>query len=159
MLTSLNVVYKSYELTMFESASEWAQTDLERRMFELLARDSRRHLEFGLRHTEWYGRYHQDGDRKLMTYFSRGEAALVNELRLSRADREALVVLLGGGVEAASVGIEKLKSLRERQLSDYLERLASVGVDRLPRVHPALAAQAEDPMSSDKVAVREIRRR
>ena len=159
MLTALNVVYKSYELTMFESASEWVQTDLEGRMFELLAQDSRRHLEFGLRHTEWFGRYHPEGDRKLMTYFSRGEAALVNELRLSGADREALVVLLGGGGEAAAVGVEKLKTLRERQLSDYLDRLASVGVDRLPRVHPALAAQAEDPMSTDKVAVREMRRR
>lgn len=154
MITALNVVYKSYELTMFESAAEWVQTDLERRLFELLARDSRRHLQYGLKHLDWYRRYHPNGPRQLALFLTRGEAALVNELRLSSAEREALIVLLGGGVEAASAGIDKLKTLRQRQFAEYIERLESAGVDRLARVHPALAAQADDPLASGKVATR-----
>ena len=158
MLTALNVVYKSYELTLFESAADWVQTDLERRLFGLLARDSRRHLQYGLQHLDWYRRYHPNGPGQLALFLTRGEAALVNELRLSSAEREALVVLLGGGVEAASAGIEKLKTLRQRQFAQYIDRLESVGVDRLARVHPALAAQAEDPLVSDGVSIRHERR-
>ena len=157
MLIALDVVYKSYELTLFESASEWAQTDVERDVFSLLARDSRRHLDYGLGHLEWYARYKPTAERTLPISFLRSEASMVSEMRLSTAEREALVVLLGGGVENLAAGVERLKELRGRQYENYLAHLASINFDR-PAAHPGLAALAEDPLEGGTVAVRAVAR-
>ena len=78
MLIALDVIYKSYEVTLFESASEWVQTPLEADMFERLARDSRRHLDYGLGHLEWYARYKPSAERTLPISFFRSEAGLIS---------------------------------------------------------------------------------
>ena len=155
MLIALDVIYKSYETTLFESASEWAQTDVEREIFGLLARDSRRHLEYGLGHLEWYARYKPTASRTLPISFIRAEAGLVQEMRLSTAEREALVVLMGGGVENLAAGVERLGDLRKRQYEEYLGHLASINFDR-PTPHPGLAGMAKNPLEGGTVAVRAV---
>ena len=155
MIIALDVVYKSYEVTLFESASEWAQTDVEREIFERLATDSRRHLEYGLGHLEWYERYKPEADRRLPISFLRAEASLVQEMRLSTTEREALIVLLAGGVENLQGGLDQLKTLRKRQYEEYLANLASINFDR-PAAHPGLAGQSENPLEGGTVAVRAV---
>ncbi|MCY3557194.1 MAG: ferritin-like domain-containing protein [Chloroflexi bacterium] len=155
MIIALNVVYKSYEVSMFEAASEWAQSDFDRDIFARLAADSRRHLDYGLGHLEWYERYKPEAEKRLGIQFLRAEAAMVQEMRLSTTEREALVVLLAGGVENLQAGVDKLKTLRQRQYDDYLENLASINFDR-PTVHPGLAGQIVDPLEGGVVAVRAV---
>ena len=157
MLIALDVIYKSYETTLFESAGEWAQTEVEREIFALLARDSRRHLDYGLGHLEWYARYKPTAERTLPISLIRAEAAMVSEMRLSTAEREALVVLMGGGVENLAAGVERLGELRGRQYAAYLEHLASINFDR-PAPHPGLAALEANPLEGGTVAVRAIAR-
>ena len=154
-LIALNVVYKSYEVTLFESAAEWAHTDFDRYLFERLATDSRRHLDYGLGHLEWYVRYKPEAERRLGIQFVRAEAALVQEMRLSTSEREALIVLFAGGVENLQAGVDKLKTLRQRQHDAYLEHLASINFDR-PTVHPGLAGQIVDPLEGGVVATRAV---
>ena len=155
MIIALDVVYKSYELTLFESASEWAQSEVERDIFAKLAADSRRHLEYGLGHLEWYERFKPESDKRLGIQFLRAEAALVQEMRLSTSEREALIVLLAGGVENLQAGVDRLKTLRQRQYDAYLEHLASINFDR-PTVHPGLVGQINDPLEGGIVAVRAV---
>ena len=155
MIIALDVVYKSYELSTFESAAEWVQSEAERRIFELLAADSRRHLEYGLGHLDWYSRYKPEAERSLNISFTRAEAALVQEMRLSSAEREAMIVLYAAGVENLETGVEKLKQLRERQYDDYMANLARAGFDR-PAPHPGLAAQIQDPLENALIAVRAV---
>ncbi|MYD73677.1 MAG: ferritin-like domain-containing protein [Chloroflexi bacterium] len=155
MLIALNVVYKSYEVALFESASEWAQTEVERDIFAKIATDSRRHLDYGLGHLEWYTRYKPEADRRLTIQFLRAEASMVQEMRLSTTEREALIVLLAGGVENLQAGVDKLKTLRQRQLDLYTEGLASINIDRHTE-HPCLAGQVKDPLEGGIVAVRAI---
>ncbi len=155
MIIALDVVYKSYEVTLFESASEWAQTDVERDIFALIAKDSRRHLDYGLSHLEWYKRYKPEADKRLAIQFLRAEAALVQEMRLSTTEREALIVLLAGGVENLQAGVDKLKTLRQRQYDAYMENLASINFDR-PAAHPGLVGQITDPLEGGIVAVRAV---
>ena len=155
LVIGLDVVYKSYEVELFESASEWAQTEVERDIFARLATDSRRHLDYGLGHLEWYARYKPEVERRLPIQFLRAEAALVQELRLSSTEREAMIVLLAGGVENLQAGVDKLKTLRQRQHDAYLANLASINFDR-PTVHPGLASQAVDPLESGVIAVRAV---
>ena len=146
LITALNVVYKSYELTAFEAAAEWAASDFDRDLFQRLAGDSQRHLEYGLKHLEWYGRYAERADEALNAFFARGEGHLASELAFSNLEREALTVLFAGGLERLDGGVEKLKGLRQRQLEDYLGRLASVGIDRAPKVTGVLRGLAADPL-------------
>ena len=155
MIIALNVVYKSYETALFESASEWVQTDVERTIFERLAADSRRHLDYGLGHLEWYARFKPEAEKRMPIQFLRAEAALVQEMRLSTSERESLVVLLAGGVENLQAGIDKLKDLRQRQYDAYMENLASVNFDR-PTAHPGLLGQISDPLEGGIVAVRAV---
>ena len=155
LVIALDVVYKSYEVTLFESASEWAQTEVERDMFAKIAEDSRRHLAYGLSHLEWYERFKPEADKRLGIQFLRAEASLVQEMRLSTTEREALIVLLAGGVENLQAGVDKLKTLRQRQYDAYVDNLASINFDR-PTVHPGLVGQVKDPLEGGIVAVRAV---
>ncbi len=155
MIIALDVVYKSYEVTLFESASEWAQTDVERDMFARIATDSRRHLDYGLAHLEWYARYKPEADKRLGIQFIRAEAAMVQEMRLSTTEREALIVLMAGGVENLQAGVDKLKTLRQRQYDAYMQNLASINFDR-PAAHPGLVGQIKDPLEGGIIAVRAV---
>lgn len=147
MVTALDVVYKAYELTLFEAYADFAKTDVERTLFGNLARDSRRHLEYGKRHLLWYLQHHPRGRENVKFWLGRAEAALSIELRYSHPEREALALLFAGDVERIQAGIERLRRLREKQLADYLAVLAAVGIDRLPDVSRHLLQIAEDPLA------------
>jgi len=146
MLVCLDVVYKSYELSLFEANRDYAKTDLDAKLFDLMARDNKRHLEYGKRHMMWYMQHHPRGPQNIAAWLGRGEAALSNELRHSHAEREALVVLFADGLEKVSQGVEKLRQLRQKQNLDYIKLLDELGIDRLPNFNPGLAKLAEDPL-------------
>ncbi|MGI8927734.1 MAG: hypothetical protein ACR2HN_13980 [Tepidiformaceae bacterium] len=148
LVTVMDVVYKSYELSLFECAGDLAKTDLEAKMWELLARDSRRHLEYGRRHLLWYLQHHPRGPENLKLWLDRGESAVSGELRQSHVEREALVVILADGTEKLAVGIERLKSIRQKQVTDYIALLDGIGIDRLPHLAPGLRRMADDPLTS-----------
>jgi hypothetical protein len=147
MITALDVVYKSYELTLFEAYADFAKTEVERTLFGNLARDSRRHLDYGRRHLLWYLQHHPRGRENVRFWLGRAEAALSIELRYSHAEREALALLFAGDMERLEAGIERLRKLREKQLTDYLAVLAGVGIDRLPQVSRHLLEIAENPLA------------
>lgn len=146
MLVCLDVVYKSYEVTLFEATRDFAKTDLDAKLFDLMANDSKRHLEYGKRHMLWYMQHHPRGPQNVAAWLGRGEAALSNEIRHSHAEREALVILYADGLEKVSVGVEKLRQLRQKQNMDYISLMDSLGIDRLPQFNPGLAKMAEDPL-------------
>jgi hypothetical protein len=148
LMIALNVVYKSYELTLLEAArNDLAKTALESKMYELLARDSRRHLEYGKRHLMWYLQHNDRGRKNVEMWLARGEASLSNELRHSPAEREALVLLYADGMERIQAGVDRLGSLRQKQLADYLALLDSVGIDRLPAVNQGLVRIGQEPLA------------
>lgn len=146
MLVCLDVVYKSYELSLFEANRDYAKTDLDAKLFDYLAKDSKRHLEYGKRHLMWYMQHHPRGPQNVAAWLGRGEASLSNEMRHSHAEREALVILFADGMEKLNVGVEKLRQLRQKQNLDYIALMDEVGIDRLPSFNSGLAKLAEDPL-------------
>lgn len=146
MITALNVVYKSYELTAFEMAGDWARSDFDRDLFSRLAADSRRHLEYGLKHLEWYGRYAERSAEHINIFLSKAEAGLASEMAQSPLEREALAVLYANGVERLDAGVEGLRTLREKQYHDYLHRLHEHGVDRIGETIGILPLSTQDPL-------------
>lgn len=147
MLVCLDVVYKSYELSLFEANRDYARTDLDAHLFDLMARDSKRHLEYGKRHMTWYMQHHPRGRQNVQAWLGRGEASLSNELRHSHAEREALVILFANGMEKLNSGVEKLRQLRQKQNLDYISLMDELGIDRLPQFNLGLRQMAEDPLA------------
>ncbi len=147
LVTAIHVLFKSYETTLFAAGAEYARTDVERKMYELIHRDSMRHLEYGKRHLRWYLQNHPRGIRNVTVWLNRAELGLSIELRLSHAESEALVVLFADGMEKLSAGVEKLRGLRQQQLTNYLALLDELGIDRLPALNSGLAKVAEDPLA------------
>lgn len=146
MIVALDVVYKSYELTAFEAASEWARTEFDRDMFVRLAGDSKRHLEYGLKHIEWYARNAERAEEEMPIFFAKAEGSLASELVQSPLEREALTVLYADGVERLDAGVEQLKSLRDRQFREYVHRTMDAGVNRLGETNPLLPLATQDPL-------------
>jgi hypothetical protein len=140
-------VYKSFELSLFEAGQDFARTDVEAKMYQLMARDSRRHLEYGKRHLLWYLQHHPRGQQNVRFWLDRAEGTLSVEMRHSHDEREALVVLLGNGMEKVSAGVDKLASLRQKQIADYIALLDSVGIDRLPNLNSGIGMLAENPLA------------
>jgi hypothetical protein len=69
------------------------------------------------------------------------------ELRHSRPEREALVVIFADGLEKISAGVEQLRKLREKQVANYIAVLDEVGIDRLPSLNKDLAMLTTDPLA------------
>jgi hypothetical protein len=147
MIIALDVVYKSYETTLFEAGADFARTDLEAKLYAYMARDSRRHLEYGRRHLVWYLQHHPRGQENVRFWLGRAESTMSIEMHHSHPEREALVVLLADGMEKVQAGVDKLASLRQKQVDDYIALLDSVGIDRLPAINPGLLRLAEDPLA------------
>jgi len=137
-LTSVCVVYKVYEVATFEALAEACPSAVDRKLFSLLARDSRRHLEYGVGHLAYYLQYHPNAQEYLGHFIGRAEAALADEINHSPAVSEALAVLFAGGTEQLPVGISRLRDLRSAQLKRYLNLLDSVSFNRDSSVNPGL---------------------
>ena len=146
MITALNVVYKSYELTAFEMAGEWARSDFDRDLFSRLASDSKRHLQYGLEHLEWYNRYANLAEEEIPIFLTKAEAGLSSELVQSPLEREALAVLYADGVERLDAGVEGLRKLREQQYTDYMTRLHEAGIHRVGEAVGILPLATQDPL-------------
>ncbi len=142
LLVVVNVVYKSYEVVALERLAKMAPLAVDRDIFARVAHDSRRHLEFGVRHLKYYVQHHQNAREYLMWFLNRGESSLADELNYTRADSSAMALVFGGGIEKVEAGVAEVRQLREDQLRHYLEILDSVSVDRLPAVNPSLLALA-----------------
>lgn len=142
-MASLCVVYKVYEVATFEALAEACPLEVDRKIFSLLARDSRRHQQFGEAHLRYYLQYHPNGKEFLAHFLGRAEAALADEIGHSPATPEALAILFAGGTERIQIGIDRLRDLRALQLKRYLDLLDSVSMNRDAVVNPGLVNAAK----------------
>jgi len=142
LLVAIDVVYKSYEVISLERLAAAAPNAVDRDIFSRVAHDSRRHLDFGVRHLKYYVQHHPNAREYLPHFLNRSESALSDELYHTRADTSAMALILGGGIEKIEAGVEQVRQLREDQLRHYLQILDSVAVDRLPSVNPGLLSLA-----------------
>jgi len=145
LAVAVDVVYKSYEVVLFEKLAEILPLAVDRVIFARLAVDSHRHLEYGKRHLKYYVQHHPNAREYLNHFFNRAEAALANELEYSTQESEPIAVLLGGGVEKIDQGKAKLREIREAQLRAYVAILDEAGVDRLAAINRGLSIQAGAP--------------
>ena len=136
-------VQDSAFLTFFRLAGDFAQNQLERDLYALVASDRERLLEYQVERLEAYLEAMPDRREEQQRYLRKAEVRLAREWQ-DPAVREPLVLLLGGSREHAAAGEAALNALRRRQVVDYLGHLDRAGFVR-SHLHSSLAAHLEEP--------------
>ena len=121
-----------------------AQNEAESRLFSLAAQDKARHLAYGVEHLRYLLEHQPERRDEMRKYLQKGEEYLVRDYEEDVPMREALAILLGGGLQQIGEGFEKLKDFRRRQILTYLSRVESAGLGgQRERLWPALATYLE----------------
>ena len=80
---------------------------------------------------------------------------MVHEEEQDTPLREALIILLGGGLSKEQIldGVRKLEYFKRRWVKDYVARLAAAGLpERRERLHPLLKKYLEEPTVASAAA-------
>ncbi|HEU4758412.1 MAG TPA: hypothetical protein VFT91_00360, partial [Dehalococcoidia bacterium] len=144
----LHILSNSFLMGLYQAGEYAAHNEAEARIFRLCMQDIARQLAYGVQHLKYFLLRHHDRRAEVHTYFNKGEAIMVYEQEQDTPLREALIILLGGGLSKEQVldGTRKLEYFKRRWVRDYLARLAAAGLpERRERLHPALRAYAEEP--------------
>jgi hypothetical protein len=114
-----------------------AQSEAERVLYGNIARDLRRHIDYGVGHVTFIMSRQPQMLDQIHAWLSRGEFLLVADQRRDQPLNEALILLLGDSPED---GRAKLEDLRRTWVNYYLNRLADARVyDRMTKLTPELA--------------------
>lgn len=136
-------VQDSAFLTFFRLAGDFAQNQLERDLYALVASDRERMLQYQIERLEAYLRAMPDRREEQNRYLRKAELRLAREWD-DPAVREPLVLLLGGSRENAAQGEAALNVMRRRQVEEYLAHLDRAGFVR-SHLTSGLAAYLEEP--------------
>ncbi len=138
------LVNDSYIQSLYVLGAGLAQSEAESKLFSLAAQDKTRHLAYGVEHVRYLLEHKPERREELYKYLEKGEEYLVKDFEEDTPTREALAILLGGGLRNIGDGFRKLSDFRRKQLLTYLDRLDSAGLgEQRERMWPALAAYLE----------------
>ncbi|MCL6643388.1 MAG: hypothetical protein K6U88_00155 [Dehalococcoidia bacterium] len=121
-LAAILFVQDSMLYTLFSHGDEFAQNELERDLYRLVARDRKRMLDYHIERLKHMLFKLPDRRDEQNLYFNKAESRMGKEW-LDPAVSEPLAILLGGGVDSIARGREKLRELRRAQVDNYLEHL------------------------------------
>lgn len=121
-LAAVLFVQDSMLYTLFNEGARFAQNDLEREMYRLVAKDRARMRQYHVDRLKHFLFKVPDRRAEHDLYFAKAEAKMVKDWADS-AVSEPLAILLGGGRDKIAQGQEKLKELRKLQVQNYLADL------------------------------------
>lgn len=134
-------VQDSMLLTLFQHGAQIANNELERRMWELCARDRQRLMDYHIERLKHFVFKKPDRREEQNFYFTKAEHRVAKEWA-DNAVWTPLAILLGGGKDHIAAGTAKLAALRKRQVQDYVDRLAAATFFR-SNLNATLKALAE----------------
>jgi hypothetical protein len=137
------LVNDSFVQSVYELGAGLAQSEADSRLFSLAAQDKARHLAYGVEHMRYLVEHQPERREEMRRYLSKGEEYLAKDDATNAPLREALAILLGGGLERIGEGFRKLKDFRRRQVLEYLSRVQAAGVDHRASLWPDLADYLE----------------
>jgi len=139
MASLVFVVNDSFVQSLYQLGAALGQNEAESRLFTLAAQDKARHLSYGVEHMRYLLEHQPERREEIRRYLQKGEEYLVRDFADDAPAREALAILLGGGLENIGEGFRKLKEFRGRQVQSYLDRVQAAGLDHRATLWPALA--------------------
>jgi hypothetical protein len=124
-------VQDSMLFTLFSQGDQFAQTQVERDMYRLVAQDRARMLEYHIERLKHFLFKMPDRRDEQNLYFAKAESKMVKDWG-DPAVSEPLALLLGGGKDKMEAGQQKLKALRALQARNYVADLAKATFFRKP---------------------------
>jgi hypothetical protein len=152
---ALHVLSNSFVINLYQAAESIAHNEAESLIFRLSMQDTARQIAYGVQHLKYFLIRNIDKREEVHSYLNKAEAVLAHEDGLDAPLREAMIILLGGGLskEQLSAGVEKLEYFRGRFVRDYLARLAAAGLpERRERLHPSLRKYLKEPAVTEAAA-------
>ncbi|MBI1885757.1 MAG: hypothetical protein HYS09_05530 [Chloroflexi bacterium] len=147
----LHILSNSFLMGLYQLGEYVAHSEAESNIFRLCIQDTARQLAFGLGHLKYFLIRKHDRREEVHTYFNKAEAVMVYDDENDNVLREALIILLGGGLIKEQIldGYRKLEYFKRRWVRDYLARLESAGLpERRERLHYSLKKYAEEPVAA-----------
>ena len=144
----LHILSHSYLIGLFQVGEYVAHNEAESLIFRLSMQDVSRQIAYGVQHLKQFLLRKRDKREEVHSYLNKAEAVMVFEEERDTPLREALIILLGGGLSKEQIldGVRKLEYFKRRWLRDYLARLAAAGLpERRERLHPLLKKYLEEP--------------
>lgn len=121
-LAAVLFVQDSMLYTLFKEGERFAQNQLERDLYQLVAKDRARMRQYHIERLKHFLFKMPDRRDEQNLYFAKAEAKMVKDWADS-AVSEPLAILLGGGRENIAQGQERLKELRKAQVQNYVADL------------------------------------
>jgi hypothetical protein len=146
--TVLYIFSNSYLLGLFQLGEYVAHNDAEANIFRYCMQGLGRQLSYGVQHLKYFLTRKIERRSEVHNYLNKAEAVFAFEDEKDVPLREALLILLGGGLEKSQIldGTRKLEYFKRRWVRDYLARLAAAGLgERRDKLHPYLKQHAEEP--------------
>ena len=147
-LIAILFVQDSMLLTLFEHGDDFAQNQVERDLYALVAKDRRRVMDYQIERLRSFLFKMPDRREEQNLYFGKAEGRMFRDW-MDSAVNEPLAIMLGGGRENIETGLEKLQVLRAAQINGYLNHLKEAtffrGGGLNPRMQEILAAVEGEP--------------
>ena len=115
--------------TLFSQGEQFAQTQLERDMYRLVARDRQRMMDYHIERLKHMMFKLPDRREEQNLYLNKAESRMVRDWT-DAAVNEPLAIMLGGGRDRMGEGQAKLKALRKLQVQNYIADLEKATFQR-----------------------------
>jgi hypothetical protein len=115
---------------LYRYGEAYASNPAEKIIFRRSVQDKARHLAYGMAHVKYAisenGRDYATGLLRMMSGVEQDLATEMSDSVLW----EALAIIFGGGLENISSGMDVVRELQRRYVSDYMARMRWVGIDK-----------------------------
>jgi hypothetical protein len=151
----LHILWNSHLMGLLQIGSVVAHNEAESKMFHLCMQDVARQMAYGVQHLRYFLTRHNDRRKEVHQYLNKAEAIYVHETEQDSPLREALIILLGGGLKKDQIqeGVRRLEYFNKRWIRDYLRRLAAASVtDRGEKINRDLRKYVEAPEEAPAAA-------
>jgi hypothetical protein len=137
LVITTNIVRATFNLVVVEALKRATTSEAEQVLFGNIARDLRRHIDYGVGHVSFYLQRQPHLHDQVHAWLGRAEFLLVADQRRDTPFNEAMILLLG---DSAEDGRAKFEEVRRTWVNLYLNRLSDARVyDRIGKLAPEIA--------------------
>lgn len=124
----LHILHTTQTIGFYRVLARYAHNPAEETIFHFALQDAGRHLAYGTEHLKFMLDKRPDRRPEVHTYLQRGETMLEHDWQKDAPLREAMAVVMAGGLDNLQAGMEKLNWLRRLQVDEYLNALDHAGL-------------------------------
>ncbi|PKB71450.1 MAG: hypothetical protein BZY87_05220 [SAR202 cluster bacterium Io17-Chloro-G6] len=142
-----------FTLMLYRYGEAYALNSAEKFLFRRCAQDKARHIAYGMAHVK-YAISERGGDTAMgmLRMMSGVEQDLAAEME-DPVLWEALAIIFGGGLENISSGMDVVRDLKRRYITEYMARMQWAGIDKtVDNLAPGLAAYVNQEAAQESGA-------